>query len=88
MIKKIGLLNFKCFEDFSMELKNVNVFTGINGMGKSTVIQSLLLLAQSYYLDRENKGLILNPLFLWYKSPTSYNISTICFGSCCWWFII
>ena len=60
MIKKIGLLNFKCFEDFSMELKNVNVFTGINGMGKSTVIQSLLLLAQSYYLDRENKGLILN----------------------------
>lgn len=60
MITKLQLNNFKCFENFSMDLKNVNVFTGINGMGKSTVIQSLLLLAQSYYQDKENKGLILN----------------------------
>ena len=60
MITKLQLNNFKCFENFSMDLKNVNVFTGINGMGKSTVIQSLLLLVQSYYQDKENKGLILN----------------------------
>lgn len=60
MITKLELGNFKCFENFALDLKNVNVFTGINGMGKSTVIQSLLLLAQTYYQDKGNKGLILN----------------------------
>lgn len=47
MIKKIRLVNFKCFEELNASLENITVLTGINGMGKSTLIQALLLLRQS-----------------------------------------
>ena len=47
MINKIGLKNFKCFDKIECGLKNVTILTGLNGMGKSTLIQSLLLLRQS-----------------------------------------
>ena len=47
MIKKLILKNFKCFEELEMKFSMVNVLTGLNGMGKSTVIQSILLLSQS-----------------------------------------
>lgn len=62
MIKKLQLKNFKCFGMLEIDLKNVNVFTGVNGMGKSTVIQSLLLLRQS--LQVNNKGLSLNAKYI------------------------
>lgn len=48
MIKKIYLKNFKCFEEISLECGELNLFTGINGMGKSTLIQALLLLRQTF----------------------------------------
>lgn len=60
MITKLTLKNFKCFEDLELDLKNVNVFTGINGMGKSTVIQAMLLMMQSKIFGEEDKGLHLN----------------------------
>ena len=60
MIEKIKLVNFKCFENVEVPLRQVNVLAGINGMGKSTVIQSLLLLRQSYLADGGKKGLYLN----------------------------
>lgn len=47
MISNLSLKNFKCFEELHINLKPVNILTGLNGMGKSTVIQSLLLLKQS-----------------------------------------
>ncbi len=47
MITRICLKNFKCFENLDIKLTNVNILTGINGMGKSTIIQSLLLLKQT-----------------------------------------
>lgn len=48
MIKQIKLENFKCFnEETIFDLSKVNLFVGYNGRGKSTVIQSLLLLSQS-----------------------------------------
>lgn len=34
MIRNLKLKNFKCFENLDLDLKNVNIFTGINGMGK------------------------------------------------------
>lgn len=46
------LKNFKCFEDISLTFSNLNILTGLNSMGKSTVIQSLLLLKQSYEEER------------------------------------
>ncbi len=60
MIKHIGLRNFKCFESINIDLSNLNVFSGINSMGKSTVVQALLLLRQSYNMGAITEGLYLN----------------------------
>lgn len=48
MIHKLNVKNFKCFESLELKLRPLNVLMGLNGMGKSTVIQTLLLLRQSY----------------------------------------
>ena len=48
MITSIRVVNFKCFRDRSLELGALNVFAGMNGAGKSTVIQSLLAIRQSW----------------------------------------
>lgn len=48
MIKNIYFENFKCFNKSDIPVKNVTVLAGQNGCGKSTVIQSLLLLKQSF----------------------------------------
>lgn len=45
MIKKLHLEAFKCFEKESLEFKNLTILTGTNGSGKSSIIQSLLLLS-------------------------------------------
>ena len=60
MIKKIELKNFKCFERLELPLSNLNLLSGINSMGKSTVIQALLLLRQAYEKDSLGEGLYLN----------------------------
>ena len=60
MIKKIELKNFKCFEHLEMPLANLNLLSGINSMGKSTVIQALLLLRQAYEKDSLKDGVYLN----------------------------
>lgn len=52
MINHITLKNFKAFQEASIDLSNLNLFTGINGIGKSSFIQALLLLRQSH-LDRQ-----------------------------------
>jgi len=60
MINSLTIKNFKCFEDLHIELSNLNVLAGINSMGKSSVIQSILLLRQSYEMGAIAKGLHLN----------------------------
>lgn len=50
MIKEIRLRNFKVFDDESFNIKPLTLIAGINGMGKSTLIQSLLFLKQNYEL--------------------------------------
>ncbi len=47
MITRISIRNFKAFREAEVNLSSLNLFTGLNGMGKSTFIQSLLLLRQS-----------------------------------------
>ncbi len=47
MLQELILNNFKCFENLHIDFSTVNILTGLNGMGKSTVMQSILLLAQS-----------------------------------------
>ena len=48
MITQIKLTNFKCFQEETFAMAPLTLFCGINGMGKSSVIQSLLLLKQSF----------------------------------------
>lgn len=60
MIKELKINNFKCFEELYVEMAELNVFAGINSMGKSTTIQTLLLLRQAYEMDSINKGIYLN----------------------------
>lgn len=48
MITKLSLLNFKCFDKIEIPLNNLTLLAGTNGSGKSTIIQALLLIKQSY----------------------------------------
>lgn len=48
MYKRLGLKNFKAFRELDLELRPLTLLSGMNGMGKSSVLQSLLLLRQSY----------------------------------------
>ena len=48
MLNKLKIKNFKCFSDVTFELSNLNLLAGSNGCGKSSVIQALLLLRQSF----------------------------------------
>ncbi|WP_429072786.1 AAA family ATPase, partial [Aeromonas hydrophila] len=43
----ISLKNFKSFESVRIELSNLNVLSGSNSAGKSSIIQALLLLKQN-----------------------------------------
>lgn len=64
MLVKLDIRNFKCFkEQQSFPLSQVNLFTGYNGRGKSTVFQSLLLLAQSLYDNHSLRKLMVNGMF-------------------------
>ena len=62
MIKNIFLKNFKSFQSEEIPFNYLTVFSGINGMGKSSAIQSLLLLRQSFLLGHlnANGGLFLD----------------------------
>lgn len=60
MIKSIHLKKFKSHKDTNTQLSNITLLCGENGSGKSSLIQSLLLLRQSFQKNRLDKGLSLN----------------------------
>lgn len=61
MIKSITLRNFKSFLDSKIQLSTLNLLTGVNGVGKSSLIQALLLLRQSYLKNVfPSRGVLLN----------------------------
>lgn len=49
MINYVQIENFKSIKKLALPLENLNLFFGMNGMGKSSVIQALLLLRQSFW---------------------------------------
>lgn len=59
MISNISLINFKCFSRESIPLGKLTLLTGLNGMGKSSVIQAILILAQSMSNGEHTRGRIL-----------------------------
>ncbi len=61
MITEISLQNFKIFKDkTTFPLRSLNLLTGVNGGGKSTLLQSLLLMRQSIEHDKQTKNIIFN----------------------------
>jgi predicted ATPase len=49
MIKSVHLHNFKCYKDQPFDFSNLTVFCGNNSVGKSTAIQSILLMLQAKF---------------------------------------
>lgn len=61
MLTQIKLKNFKIFkEETAFPLAKINLLTGINGRGKSSLLQSLLLMRQSLEIDENTEKLYLN----------------------------
>lgn len=60
MIRKLHLKNFKSHKDTLLETKPLTIITGVNNIGKSSVLQALLLLRQSFKKGRLYEGLDLN----------------------------
>jgi predicted ATPase len=62
MITQIQLRNFKCFRNLTLPLTGLNLLAGSNGMGKSSILQSLLLLRQSEFALRGQNLSLAGPL--------------------------
>ena len=62
MITEFHIKNFKSHADTLLSLKPLTFLTGLNGSGKTSIIQSLLLLRQSFKKQRLSEALILNDL--------------------------
>ncbi len=48
MIKTVSLKNFKCFQGLDLPCSGLTLLCGLNGAGKSSILQALLLLRQSF----------------------------------------
>lgn len=57
MITHLSINNLKLHDHTDLELNGLTILTGMNGMGKSTVIQSLILLRQSFMMNDLDSGL-------------------------------
>jgi predicted ATPase len=65
MLEFLRIQRFKTLFDAQFPLSNLNLFTGLNGMGKSSLIQALLLLRQSHEVNAlQKKGLLLKGNYL------------------------
>ena len=56
MIGKIELRNFKCFETLSLTCSRLTLLCGMNGTGKSSLLQALLVLRQSFAAGELQEG--------------------------------
>ena len=56
MLRIIKLRNFKCFENLELACAPLTLLCGLNGMGKSSVLQALLVLRQSALSGELSQG--------------------------------
>ena len=70
MIKEWKLDNFKSIdEEKDMEFRPLTIFTGANSSGKSTILQSILLVTQTLQSPIASRSILLNG---WFKKFGSY----------------
>jgi len=66
-ISRVKIKNFKSLKDVDIELSNLNIFTGVNSSGKSSFIQTLLLLKQNenkFHTIDQNKKVSINDKYV------------------------
>ena len=56
MLSRVDLVNFKCFEKLELRCAAINLLCGLNGMGKSSLLQALLVLRQSIETGELRRG--------------------------------
>lgn len=61
-IEKIILKNFKCHKNFETDLKKLNILTGSNAAGKSSLVQALILAYKSWE-ECEKKRINTNKIY-------------------------
>lgn len=57
MITNLNIHNFKLHKQTQLDIKGLTILTSMNGMGKSTIIQALTLLRQSFLMNDLDIGL-------------------------------
>ena len=73
MLRNIKLTHFKCFEQLALDCTSLNLLCGLNGMGKSSVIQALLVLRQSFQTGELQDGrLVLSGDLVDLGTPQTY----------------
>ena len=61
MLNSVSIENFKVFKNKNtFPISKINLLTGINGRGKSSFLQSILLLRQSFNVEPNPQRLLLN----------------------------
>ncbi len=63
MISSLSIRNFKCFREQSFEFGKLNIFCGANGVGKSSLVQSLLIVREAAQCKEKPVFVRLNNLF-------------------------
>src|SRR5262245_6155170 len=66
MIERLGLEQFKAFRELDLSFSPLTVIAGSNSSGKSSIIQALLLLRQTFE-GRRRRHLSLNGSYLNYS---------------------
>jgi len=59
MLRKLHVASFKCFEELELALAPLTLLSGVNGGGKSSVIHSLVLMAQTLAEREWGRSLLL-----------------------------
>ncbi len=72
MLTNLTLENYKVFRELNnLKIKPITVLCGANSCGKSTIIQSMLLLKQTFESRQTNSGILLNGRWLHVGFPQS-----------------
>jgi predicted ATPase len=68
MIKNVHIQNFKCLEYENLELGSLNILTGVNSSGKSSVIKAILLMCEKLKAKKQGYSISTGDLFNTYRN--------------------